>query len=325
MAKFTGRQLSIGIGKETTRGTAVAAQYWIPWSEIMNPEDQIAKVTNETSLARIESSDGADIVRTFAEVGWRTKLKHTHFGLICLSLFGTDTPAAQSAPNALAYDHVYTVAQDSQHQSLTIAMKDPNNDVRFPGAVVGNLKIAVVPRGYVMYEVATSSKASASASNTVAHVQEKDYLPQHCTFKLATTQAGLDAASAVSIRAFNIEFDQGIMFEENVGAVAPTDVLNQIMKIKGSVTLTHNDTAYSVLQNTGVYRAIRFDMVHPDIIATSANPRVKIDLHRCDFTNYKRSVSLNDNVTESFEFTAHYSLTDSKMATVTVTNLLAAY
>lgn len=31
MAKIISDLVSVGIGKETTRGTAVAATYWLPW------------------------------------------------------------------------------------------------------------------------------------------------------------------------------------------------------------------------------------------------------------------------------------------------------
>lgn len=325
MAKQIGRQASIGIGKETTRGTAVAASYWVPWMSTSSIDDKVATVTNETSLARLESSDGYAVTRKFAEVGWSTKMKDTHFGLLLLSLFGTVGSVAKSAPNAAVYDHTFSVAQSVQHQALTIAYKDQNVDVRFANAVVNSLKINIERGSYVMYDVTTYSKASASASNTVSHTAENDFLPQHLVFKTASAQSGLDAASAVNIRNASIEFSQNLMFEDVLGSQAPSDVLNQSFSVRGSVTLVHNATTYSALQNAGTYQALRFDLIHTATIGTSSNPELKIDLHRCSLTNYTKTMGLNDIVEESFDFEGHYSLTDSKMATVILTNLATAY
>lgn len=325
MSKEIGRQASIGIGKESTRGTAVASTYFVPWMSIDGIDDKVATVVNETALARLENSDGYAVTRKFAEIGWSTKMKDSHFGLLLLSLFGTDTPVAKSSPNTSVYDHTFTVLQTVQHPSLTISYKDLNVDLRYANAVVNSLKINIERGNYVMYDVTTMSKASASASNTVSFTQENDFLPQHLTFKTATTQSGLTGASAVNIRNATIEFSQNLVFEDVLGDVAPNDVLNQSFGVKGSVTLVHTDTTYSALQMAGTYQALRFDLVHSTTIGTSSNPELKIDLHRCSITNYSKRLGINDIVEESFDFQGHYSLTDSKMATVILTNLVASY
>lgn len=325
MSRQIGRSASVGIGKESVRGTAVAPTYWVPWMDVQNIDDKVATVNNETSLARLESSDGYAITKKFAEIGWSTKMKDSHIGLILLSLFGTVSSVAKSAPNASVYDHTYSVLQSLQHPSLTIAYKDANVDLRYANAVINTLKISYERGGYIMYDITTMSKASASASNTVAHTQENDFLPQNLTFKNATTQAGLDAADAVNIRSASIEFSQNLMSEDVLGSVAPNDFLNQSFSVKGSVTLVHNATTFSAIQNAGTYQALRFDLIHAATIGTSSNPELKIDLHRCSITNYNKRLTLNELVEESFDFEGHYSLTDSKMVTVVLTNLVTAY
>lgn len=325
MAKQIGRQASFGIGKESVRGTAVAPTYWIPWMTPTSVDDKVATIVNETSLARLEASDGYAITRKFAEFGWDTKMKDSHIGLIFLSLFGTVGSVAKSAPNAAVYDHTFSILQSVQHPSLTIAYKDQNTDVRLPNAVVNTFKINYERESYITYSLATYSKPSESASNTVAHTQENDFLPQHFTFKNATTQAGLDAASAVKVRSATLEFSQNLMFEDNLGDTSPNDILNQSFSVKGTVTLVHNATTFSTIQNAGTYQALRFDLLHTATIGTSSNPELKIDLHRASITNYAKSLPLNEIVTESFDFEGHYSLTDSKMVTAILTNLITAY
>lgn len=325
MSKFIGRSASIGIGKETSRGTAVAPSYWVKWMEITNPDDQIEGVSDMASLARIEDSDAFAVIKKFATVGWKTKLMDTHPGLLLYSLFGTVASVSRGGADAAVYDHTFSVAQTATHQSLTVAYKDANVDVRYPNVVVNSFAINYEMGDFIHYEVGTMSKVSASASNTVAHVQENEFLPQHIMFKKAATQAGLDAASAVSIRNATIQMTSNTMFEDVLGNQAPNDVLNQSFVITGSVTLVHNDTTYSVLQNAGTYQAFRFDLTHTVTIGATANPRLRIDLHRASLSNYTKNLTLDGPVEESFDFKAHYSLTDSEMATVILTNLTTSY
>lgn len=326
MSKFVGRQAIVGIGKESVRGTAVAPTYYVPTMEITNSDSRIRSVKNETAIARIEASDGFSVIGKFGELGWKTKMKDRHFGLVCLSCLGTVGSVAKSAPNAVVYDHTFTVLQNAQHPSLTVAYEDPNVDVSFANAVVSSIKINAEVNNYIMYEVTTMSKAAATSTNTPAITAENDFLPQNIVFKKATTAAGLDAASAVSIRNFSLEIKNNCMYDDVLGTTDPADVLNQSFEVNGSISLTHNDTTYSVLQNAGTLQAFRFDMINSAVtIGTSANPELKIDLNSCSITNYNKKISLNDIVEESFDFTAHYSITDSKMITIVLTNLVASY
>ena len=49
MTKLIGRLVSVGIGKETVRGTAVTPEYWLPWMELKKDKKNgnIAKAGTE--------------------------------------------------------------------------------------------------------------------------------------------------------------------------------------------------------------------------------------------------------------------------------------
>lgn len=323
MSKIIGRLSSIGIGKESSRGTSVAPTYWIPFLEA-SAEDTVKRVVNETSIARLEDSDGSEITQKLGEFSWTTKLKQTHFGLVLLSLFGSVSSAVKGG-ETIVYEHTYSVGQTVQHQSLTVALKNANADVRFANAVIGKLGLSIVAGDYVKYSVEGLSKASASSSNTVAHIAETDFIPQFLTFKEASAQSGLTAASATVIRACTLEIDSHIMTEDVLGSVAPADIVNQAFSISGSITLVHNALTFQTYELANTYRAMRFDLVSDTAIGSSSFNALRIDLHRCSISNYKRNYTLNDLVEESFDFQAHYSLTDSKMVTAILTNLTASY
>lgn len=316
-----GRQVAVGIGREATRGTADAIDYWLPWMEA-TIETRIERALNESSIARIEDSDGADIVSKWGEGTIKGKMKDESFGLLLLSLFGADTP---SLVEAGVYDHLYSVDQTVQHDSLTIAVKDSNLDECYPNAVIDNIKLDAELGNYVMMEAAFMSKPDESDSNTVSISAERDFVPQMCEFKHASAQAGLDGASAVSIRNFSMEIQSNVMREDVLGSVSPNDILNQQFIVEGSVTLIHNGTTFEDLQNNDTYQALRFDITHTDTIGAASNPRLRIDLYRAKIFDYERSLSQNEIIEESFSFKAYYSIADSKMIDLTLRNEVASY
>lgn len=325
MSKIPGRLISIGIGKESSRGTAVAPTYWVPWLD-QDFDDRVENMVDEAALGVLEGSDGENVVKAWGEGTLKTKIKDKHFGLILLSLLGSVSSAAKGSPNGAVYDHTFTLSQSSSHQSLTVAQKDANRDIAFALGVVDSLKISARPGDYVYYEAKILAKASASASNTVAQVAENDFVAQNLTFKKATAQSGLDAANAIKIRDLTLEFNQNLLAEYVLGAKAPNDYLTQVFKVRGSITLVHDDTTYIDMQNNETYNAMRFDFQNTNVtIGSSANPGLKIDLHRVRVKNHKTVKKLNNIVEETFDIEAHYSLTDSKMLSIILTNLATAY
>lgn len=321
MTKITGRQMSLGIGKETTRGTAVAPTYWIPWADL-TLEEQVEKVLDDTALGVIEDSDANDTVKKYLEFSIGTKLKDDHIGLILLSLFGACSSAVKETT---AYNHTFTVAQDNTHESLTIAEKSSNEDLRYPNCVVESLQLTGSLGDYIRYVASGKGLLQASASNTVSNSQEYDFKPQDLTFKHASAVSGLDGASAVSIREFNININQNLFDEDVLGSVTPSDFLNQQFSVEGSVTLVHNAATYQDLMLNGTYQALRFDLVGSETIGGSSNPRLKIDLDRCSLFDYSRDRSLNGIIIETFSFKGHYDLTNSSMIEVLLTNEITSY
>lgn len=325
MTKIIGRLNSLGIGKESSRGTAVSPTKWYPMMEL-DYEDKPKTVVDEASLARLEGSDDEVVVSNSAEVTMKSKVKDKSIGLLLLSLFGTVNSAAKSSPNAAVYDHTFSLNQTTQHQSLTLALKGPNDDIAVPNAVVDSLKITVEPNDYVKFEAHALGKPSASASNTVSNTQENDFTSKGVTVKFADVQADLDAASGISVRKLEVELKSNAELEEVLGSTPVNDVLNKSFEISGSITITHTDSTYKTLANAGTKKAIRLQFQNTGVtIGSDQNPTLVLDLHRCVLSDRKKSGGMGDILEESFNFKAHLSLTDSKMFTCKLTNLQSAY
>lgn len=328
MADQPGRKINIGLGLEASRGTAEATKdYWVPVLDA-DVVDKTEQVKDEASHGVKETSVAMDIVSTFAEGGYSAHLADTHIGVILKSLLGSLTSAANADASGAVYDHTITVGQSTvANPSLTVAYADDTQDYDYPLAVVRSIEISGEVGGYVDYTVNfVSKKGESDAGHTVAITSENRFRAQDVAFKVAAPQSGLDAAGATSIKAFSLSIENGARKDDVLGSTDPNDVVAPAMTISGSVTLNYADTTLRDLFTAGTARALRFDLTRSDVtIGTSANPEIKIDVHKATFANFDESRPLDDLVTQTIDFEAHYSTADSKSLTITLTNLVTAY
>lgn len=325
MPKIIGRLNSLGIGKESTRGTAVSPTTWYPMMDL-DYEDRTKNVINETSLGRIEGSDDEIVVTKYGEVTMQSKVKDSSIGYLLLSILGSVTSQAKSAPNASVYDHTFTVGNTTQHQSLTLALKGPNDDRAVPNAVVDTLSFTAERNSYVMFDAHALGKVSASASNTASFSTENDFSSKDVTFRMEDTQADLDGGTDISIRNLSVDIAANAELDEVLGSTDVDDVVNRSFAITGSVTLIHTDNTYDDLALAGTKKAIRMHLKNTSVtIGSDQNPGLIIDLHKCVISNRQKSTGLNDIMEESFDFTAHYDLSDGAMVTAVLTNETTSY
>ncbi|MBI2025416.1 hypothetical protein HYT04_01350 [Candidatus Kaiserbacteria bacterium] len=328
MSKGIGRLIQIGIARETTRGTSPAsATYWIPHNEF-DIFEKDTKITDEQTRGVIEDSVGQSIVKKWAEGGLKAPIGDRHFPLLLYGIFGTLASSVKSG-ETLVYDHNISVQQGAQHQSLSLYIDDPlgGQDYAHALAVLASLEIAYEQGKFVDYAANFKSKKGATATLTPSTTAENRFLPQHLTFKLASTQAGLDAAGATVIKSLSLKIEQNIEDDDVLGNSAPADFLNKQFAIEGTLeAIWQNETDFKNAALAGTAQAMRIDLVNSDVtIGTASNPRVKIDLHSVVFKEITRPVRINELVKQTVSFKAHYNTTDSKMASVLCNNLVSSY
>lgn len=328
MSKGIGRLLQIGIARETTRGTSPAtATYWIPHNEF-DVFEKDTKIVDEQTRGVIEDSVGQSIVKQWAEGSLKAPIGDKHFPLLLYGIFGTLASSVKSG-ETLVYDHSVSVQQGSQHQSLSLYLDDPlgGQDYTHALATLASLEIAYEQGKFIDYVASFKTKKGATATLTPSTTAENRFLPQHLTFKLASTQSGLDAAQAVVIKSLSLKIDQSVEDDDVLGNIAPADFLNKHFAIEGTLeAVWQNITDFKNAALAGTTQAMRIDLVNSDVtIGTASNPRVKIDLHSVVFKEITRPVRISELVKQTVAFKAHYNVTDSKMASVLCNNLVASY
>ena len=326
MAKIIGRTGAIGIGIESTKGTPVAATYWIP-VQGYSFDDKIELVKNDSAMGRIEEYNDADITKLWAEGDYEGKLFLNSLGAELVAVFGQSPSSAQRTTTGV-YDHTFTLQNDNNHKALTICYEDAIQERAFPFGMVNSWSLDVAVDDYVKRSISLISKKSASATHTPAFTNEIEFIPSHVSFKTASTQAGLGAASAINVTAFNMEISKNAEALYVLGSNEPSDIINKQFNVTGSVELYFEDTTHRDIVMANTHKAMRIRMTDANqIIGTSGshNPEFYIDLNDVVFDEYERSWDANDPLTQTLNFEALYSIADSSMISARLTNTVVSY
>ncbi|HVB33714.1 MAG TPA: phage tail tube protein [Patescibacteria group bacterium] len=329
--KGIGRLFSVGIAKETARGTAeTSATYWIPFSDA-SIDEKFENVTQDEAYGIIEDSVGQFRVKNWAEGTLKVPLTDQSLPLLLYSIFGHNADATHSGETTV-YDHTLTVGETAQHQSLTLFIHDPlsGQDYSHANGVIHKLELTAELKKFIDLSLSVKAfKGATQTSFTPSIVAENRFLPQHLTFKYATTVSGLSSATAIALKSIKLSIDESIEDDDVLGQDSPLDFLNKEFKITGQLeAIFENNTDFKqvALADPNVAQALSIDIKNTDVtIGTAANPEVAITLDKVYFTEYSRPIKVKDLVYQTVKFVAAYSVTDSEMAKIVVTNTVASY
>ncbi len=180
-------------------------------------------------------------------------------------------------------------------------------------------------------KIATSVSQSGThtatmSSRYIAYTSENVFRQQDCTFKLAATQAGLGAASAINVRNAKLTLDGGVEDDRTIGNVAAVDVVNTTLKGDLEIELVVTDESYITALLAGTAYAARLDFNNTSItIGASSNPRVYFDCYRVILQDVPVKFQKGKLTLVTLKFKVLYSETDSKSVRAILRNTVAAY
>ena len=321
MSKLIGRSFSVGIGKESSRGTAVAAVYWMPKMSFSH-DDKVERVDNDSSIGTIHELEDSSVVGRASEGELSGRIADTSFGLWLIATLGS--VAAPSLVATGVYDHVFSVLESAQHPSLTIAVAGANEStgLRYALAMVDSLELTFELQKYAMYTVSYRGNKNAAGANTAAFTAENIFLPQHGSVKFATNLAGLGAASAIQIKKAQIKISKNIEDDQVIGTLDAIDRLNRQFNIEGQIELMYEDRSYiDTIMIGDLSKALRIAFTNTDVtIGSASNPTITIDLAKVKLTEVARKIDNNEFIVQTLSFKAFYSIADAKMIVATLRN-----
>jgi hypothetical protein len=329
MAKGVGRLVQFGIAKETTRGTPNAgADFWIPFSEL-DFQEKFENALDEESRGVIEDSVGQTRYKNWAEGTIKCPVEDKSFPLVLYATFGTLASTTNADGSGSVRNHTITVGQTSQHQALSLFIDDPlgGQDYKHGNGAVNTLEINYEQKKFINFSLSVMALKGATATLTPASSSLNRFLPQHLVFKTASTYGTLSTGSVIVLKSLQLTISNSIESDDVLGNVAPVDFLNKQFSIEGNLeALWQNESDFKTNTLAGTVKALRLSLINTDVtIGSAANPTIQIDLAKCVFTEISRPVKLNDLIMQAVKFKAHYSSTDSLMASILCTNLQGSY
>jgi hypothetical protein len=318
MGYYVGRRGSLGIGKEGTRGVAVAPSYYLPYNSI-SIDDKAVVIDSEGAFGQIADSHESYVVKKYGEGEIEFDLEDKAIGHILTAISGS-VPSSAGSTN---YVHTYTLTNTNQHQSLALLVQDPNISRMFRLAMIDKMTIVIEPEGLVKSTIGFRSAAGQdwSTESAVYTALGNKFIHTMASFKLATNTAGLAAASKINLKRFEITISKNVQDVDDIGTVTPSDILNKELSVTGNFEVNFSDATYKNYMLTPSTRAMQLRLDY------GTNNYLDIQLPKVRFANWEASKGLSDIASEKIEFKGLYDVTNSAnvISTLTLANQVSSY
>lgn len=329
MSYLLGENVTMGVAKEAVRGTAVAPTDFVPARTASDVVKMVEKTMVKESRASKFGTYGTEITHSRGEGELEFNLKNRTIGYFLLSLLGSVSSALKGGESAV-YNHTFSIlATSPANPTLALALSQQGfQHYEYNGVLITKLDIEAKLDDVVTAKVGFISKDEAEHADYTPAFNSNDYLFRNHDFKvkLATSLGGLTGATALPLKEFKFSMANNGKPNHVVNAITPDDVLSGINEIGGSMKIDFTGkTFYDYYKNnTPLYMEISA-VNTGQTIGTSSNPSMVITLYKVSLTSYKADRPIDDIVSESIQFDAHYSTADSKAVQVVLTNEKATY
>lgn len=317
MTEFIGRQIEVAVGKETTRGTALAS----PSRWLRNTTaDFMARaevVNDDTTQGSLSDSVGSRVVRKWFDGDLEGIVHADTLGYFLINIYGS---VARTTISGAVGKSTFSLGENVIHPTLSLFVKDGVQQKVHNNGVVNTLEINATTDEYVRYTTNIVAKDEATNASTPAYLTEYDFIGKDIIVKTASTEAGLVGATAIKIKDLSIKWDTGAISDFNFGSYNP-DIYNAKMSIEGTFEKNYIDTTYKDLftGNTAVYMEIA--ITGDPVLAGSTSPKLRVLMNKVQVTDWSRSGGADELVTESVSFKAYLNQTDAKQSIVELTNV----
>lgn len=234
MAVIVGRGASLGMGKESTWGTAVARSNWINVASVESLrqiDKQVVPVLNIAGAAHRDFFIGSDN----AGVRVSTFPTYENFGMLLEAMMGG---LATTGPSGSDYTHTYTLAAD-QPKGLTLEVVQGTaaNSIVHEGCRVSRGRLSVEAGGLLSMDADFMSETHAAPASaaTPSLAAGQSYVAGHHFGQFGFNSNNLDVAS------FEVEVNNGTTRYPVVGSKLTQELSRGIVEVTGRVTVRFVD------------------------------------------------------------------------------------
>jgi hypothetical protein len=131
----------------------------------------------------------------------------------------------------------------------------------------------------------------------------------------------------IALKSAKVTFNANVESHDVLGNLNPADFLNKEFSVEGQLECIYQNNSDFKDQFMGPYAlAIRLDLKNTDVtIGAGTSPEMYIDMPKCYVTELSRPFKVKDLVYQTIKFKAAYSLSDTLLAKVLLTNTVSTY
>jgi len=325
MANNIGALVNVGIGKEVTRGTAVAAGYWIPKTDL-DFYDQVEYIKQEAPYGVINEFMDGTVGKTWASGNIAGPIFIDSFGLILGATFGAfPTPSGNSTNG---YTHTFVPAQNSIHQSLTLYRKEPNEDIRYSLGMLNSLEISYELGEYLSFSSDFMSKAGTTTSSSATYTEKAKFRPQDVSVVIASTVAGLSGGTTLKVESATLTIEKNVTEYQAHGNTGLEDIFNGRFSYSGSFVILWDNTTYKDLWKAGTKQALKFTATNTSTTVGSGNttnPSLSFTIAPSLLEEFGLEQGNGDIIKQTIGFTGLYDLANNASISATLVNEVASY
>ncbi len=323
MSVYVGDRVSLGIGRESVRGTGVSASVWVP-SASFDFQQRMNTQSIAGAQGKIIGTEEEKILQKFGQGTLGMDLRANAVGYFLTQLFGS-----VSSVNTVGsvYTHTFTLTQSNIHPTLSLIIQDPNKTERFVRAALESFGLNFTADAVATIEAVFMSEPPGDTAGTPDFtIQDYVFPPGALTVKLAANQAALTAADATVVNNLSLNVVKGTDPDFASGSASPNDIFNTALEITGSFERVFDDDAEHDFAFADTNRALRIDFQDTDTdLGSGNNPQLTLDLFNVNFTNFTRDITLGDTVRQTIEFKAHLEVSSGSVITGILVNAHASY
>lgn len=326
MSKQIQRLVDVGLGRETTRGTAEAdADFWVPKIDFdFTPTVDVA--VDSSGLGVIDARQDSEVTLKYGEGSIGGIVYSESFGLLLGLALGTWSTSTDD-PEVDVNTHSFTRLNTNSHPAATIFVKDENLDEKYALGMLNQLSVNAVVDDYVKFTAGFMSKDGTTTSTTPSYAtDESAFVPSNMAFKMATTTGGLGAASETNLRSFSITINKNVEAWNELGSREPNDIVNKQFSVEGEIELVFDNATERDYVQDGTKMAMSVELTNTDVtIGTASNPKLSFELAPVSFEEFGRSGGADDVEVQTLGFSGNFSVSDSKTISAELINSQTSY
>jgi len=320
MSRYIWRKINVGFWKEATRWTAVAPALWCP-KATLDFDEKSEKVIDESSIWVIEDSFDWHVSKQWAEWNFECNVYANAIWFILLNVFWS----VADSGSGTEFTHEFSVAENNQHQSLTIGLADDTQDKQFPLAMVNSVEISAEVGDFVKANVEFRSKKGQNATLTPSYSDDFALLWKNVNIFIANDLAGLDSADPIKATNFTLTINKNLEDVDVLWSVEPDDFCNTQFTVEWNVELLRDDETYKTIFMNGVKQAMRIEIIDTNTDLWTKNPTLTFDLASVIMTEFAKTQDNDALIRQGIDFKALYSMSDAKMITAKLINSKSSY